>query len=139
MGTPATVSIKNNEGLRTIYCHYDGYLASLGNVLLEHYTTEERVNALIDFGDASSIYKNLCPLEDGEHTFLYPQKDTCVFYHRDRGESLVIKNYVSEASMLRNRGMEYNYLFKDGEWYYCFSKSKGFSDWEKLATIKEEK
>lgn len=139
MGTHATVSIKTNERIRTIYCHYDGYLSSLGRVLLEHYTTEERINELIDFGDASSIYKNLCPLEDSEHSFLYPQKDTCVFYHRDRGEDLVIKKYASETSLLHNGGMEYNYLFRDGEWYYCFSTRNGFSKWEKLATIKEEK
>ena len=139
MGTHATVSIKTNERIRTIYCHYDGYLSSLGRVLLEHYTTEERINELIDFGDASSIYKNLSPSEDSEHSFLYPQKDTCVFYHRDRGEDLVIKEYASETSLLRNRGMEYNYLFRDGEWYYCFSTRNGFSKWEKLEVIKEEK
>lgn len=38
MSTHATISIKDNEGVHTYYCHYDGHLDSLGKKLVEFYT-----------------------------------------------------------------------------------------------------
>lgn len=142
MGTRASVSIKNADGIKTIYCHYDGYLSLLGNVLLKHFNTTKRVKELISYGDASSIYEHLTPIsKEVEHTFLSPQKNTCVFYHRDRGENLVIRKFISETSLLRNKDIEYHYLFKDEKWYFCRVKGKVFSEWTELTQeiIKEDK
>ena len=47
MSTNASISIMNKGGsMETIYNHWDGYLEGLGNMLLTHYTSEEKVREL---------------------------------------------------------------------------------------------
>lgn len=43
------------ETYRCIYVHFDGYPEGIGAELLEHYTTTEKVESLLDEGDCSSI------------------------------------------------------------------------------------
>lgn len=102
MSTQSTISIETPEGIRSIYCHYDGYLEHVGSILKEHYDTLEKVNALIDLGAISSLSKDL---------------EMTVAYHRDRKEPLRIQ----QMSFLGNIDAEnYNYVFKDGVWsYWC--------------------
>jgi hypothetical protein len=38
-----------------IYCHYDGYLKHNGEVLNEHYTTEQKIDDLLSLGDISFL------------------------------------------------------------------------------------
>ena len=42
---------------RSIYCHFDGYIAGVGKTLLNHYTDPEKVNDLMRLGDLSSLGK----------------------------------------------------------------------------------
>lgn len=100
MSTRSTISIQTPKGIRSIYCHFDGYLRHNGKILLENYDTPDKVNALIDLGDISSLGENL---------------EKTVAYHRDRGEPLRI-NECSVAYDIDEQ--DYNYLFKDGSWTY---------------------
>jgi hypothetical protein len=100
MSTRSTISIETPEGIRSIYCHFDGFLDHNGKILKEHYDTAEKVNALIDLGDISSLGEDL--------------KKT-VAYHRDRKEPLHIDK-VNTTSDIDTQ--DYNYLFRDGKWIY---------------------
>jgi len=116
MHTRSTISIQTSEdAIRTIYCHYDGYLSHVGAMLHTYYNTEEKANALIDLGDLSSLDKNMTPDPDARHSFDHKQTDVVVAYHRDRGEALHIDRSVSIHEI---DSQEYNYIFKDGAWYY---------------------
>lgn len=135
MATRSTISIKENGKIRTIYCHWDGYPSNNGAILLEHYTTTDKVNELINLGGLSSLRENVAPNENGgtlrswssekkdydtiptkePHSFDKPYYDVVVAYHRDRGEDLEISEYKYQKDI---QGEEYDYLFKDGKWIY---------------------
>ena len=56
MGTNAVVSIRLADGdYRSILVNGDGYIDTLGENLKEFYNTEEKVAALLDEGDLSSV------------------------------------------------------------------------------------
>ena len=146
MATRSTISIVESKAKdapgRQIYCHWDGYCSNNGILLLEHYNTPERVNALIGLGAISSLTPNIAPQEEGvlkkwnsdkgeydsivtkePHTFDNPHHGVVVAYHRDRGEELAI-NYFNGKPYSRN-DEEYNYLFVESEnqWYVRTGKN----------------
>ena len=108
MSTRSTIGIENGDGTTTyIYCHWDGYLDWNGRMLIEHYNTKERVEALIALGDLSALNEEI---------------SVCVAYHRDRGEEFrqeKIKSiYYNIQSMINAHWADFVYLWKDGEWVY---------------------
>jgi len=121
MSTRSTISIQTPEGnIRSIYCHYDGYLSHVGALLHTYYNTEEKVNALIDLGSLSILGEKLIPNPTSPHSFVKPQEDVTVAYHRDRGETLHIARPVSIDGI---DSQDYNYIFKDGAWHYWTNKA----------------
>ena len=59
MSTRSNIGIVNGDGsVKAIYCHFDGYPAYVGRILLEHYNVVERIEELIDGGDMSSLKTN---------------------------------------------------------------------------------
>lgn len=102
MATRSTIAIQNADSTVTgIYCHWDGYLSNNGQILLDHYTDESDVRALIDLGNISSLGNTA---------------DSTEAYMRDKGET------GQEASTAHNwrqfiaeNGQEFDYLFVPGE------------------------
>lgn len=102
MATRSTIAIQNADSTVTgIYCHWDGYLSNNGQILLDHYTDESDVRALIDLGNISSLGNTA---------------DSTEAYMRDKGEQ------GQEASTAHNwrqfiaeNGQEFDYLFVPGE------------------------
>lgn len=116
MSTHSTISIQTPQGaIRSIYCHYDGYLSHVGAMLHMYYNTEEKANALIDLGDLSSLDEKITFDHNLPHSFVHQQAGVVVAYHRDRGDALRIDCH---DSILDIDNQEYNYIFKDGAWYY---------------------
>jgi len=117
MATRSMIGIENANGTVTgIYCHWDGYPSHVGAILKAHYTTEERVRALLEPGDLSSIDEDI-----GEkHDFDRRPPGVCNYYGRDRGEPDVDQcDYASRESFVvagSERWAEYFYLFSGGEW-----------------------
>lgn len=116
MATRSTIWVANENGVYDgIYCHWDGYLEHNGEILKEHYTSEEKVRELIALGSISILAERIFP-DDGEvHTFDNAANGVCVAYHRDRGEDLNIYHETKET--IKTKFEEYNYLFEDGVWY----------------------
>ena len=128
MSTNATISrvIKRTDrGLKcqTISVHWDGYLSGVGKKLFHYYTDESKIEELFKNGCMSSLGVRISPDQRFTHTFDHPQNCTCVFYFRDRHDiwsdckpwTYTVK---SERDMCKHTYGEYNYLFKDGMWYY---------------------
>lgn len=116
MSTHSNISVKTEKGYETIYCHFDGYPSYMYPMLRDWYNTEERAKALVALGDASSISKRLVPSQGSGHSFDKPEKDVCVFYHRDRGESWEDNE---PAVYFKHEAVRcyYSYIFEDGEWH----------------------
>ena len=117
MSTNSAIAVKTFDGYKTIYCHWDGYPSYMYPMLRDWYGTEERANALVDLGDASSINKRLVPSKDSGHSFGHPEEDVCVFYHRDRGESYADSKPALMTKEVVLSLQYYVYIFEDGYWH----------------------
>lgn len=122
MGTRSRIGYVNSENgfITSAYCHWDGYPSNNGKILLENYTSTEKVRQLVDQGDMSSLGEK-CTKPEG-HTFDTPVDGYTTYYGRDRGETGVkAKTSVSKekfVDLTEDSGGEYAYLFDDGKWYF---------------------
>jgi len=55
MSTRSNIVYDTGNSVRAIYCHHDGYLDHNGRILFEHYNSEDKVEALIELGDFTSL------------------------------------------------------------------------------------
>lgn len=116
MSTNSGIALRSGDTYQTIYCHWDGHPKTMLPMLRENYNTLELAAKLISYGDASSIDKKLEPT--GEHTFMKPENDVCVFYHRDRGDDWLSCQSVcyTKKELFDQPAFEYVYIFEDGQW-----------------------
>lgn len=121
MGTRSAIVEKTDTGeFRGIYCHWDGYLSHNGRILLEHYTTPEKVSQLISLGYISSLGNRIAPDENEEHSYDSPVKDITVAYFRDRNEDLDDVSTIVGSTLEDVLGCidyAYAYVFINNEWY----------------------
>jgi hypothetical protein len=121
MATRSRIAIETsdafgNKVIKSIYCHFDGYLSHNGKILLKNYQDRKKVEALIALGDISVLGDSL---EGGDsHSFNSPDKDVVIAYHRDRGEDYRSPRVNASVEDFFNSGIEaYGYLFtEEGEW-----------------------
>jgi hypothetical protein len=150
MGTRSMIAIENphSKAVKSIYCHWDGYLQHNGSLLEKHYSNSPKVNNLIALGDLSSLRPEIgekhefsrldTTLPEEEYERLYG--DMCTYYTRDRGEDAPYKHFstVKEAAAYYDGSWcEYFYLFKydedleSGKWFY---RTRENGRWKRLAT-----
>jgi len=126
MATRGRIGIHNEDGTVTsIYCHWDNYTAHNGRILLEHYSTEERVRELMELGNLSSLGEEIGEKHpfDNPHRYGTPAAEEwlkqhhgmCTAYGRDRGETDAVAETVPSGEF-EELFEEYNYLFIHGRW-----------------------
>ena len=113
MATRSTIWIKEGNKRIGVYCHFDGYLQGVGQTLLDYYSKIDKVKQLISHGAISALRENICSIHP--HNYQSPQKDTCIFYHRDRGEGLIIYEAAKIGDM-NDYHEEYMYMFENDQW-----------------------
>ncbi len=74
MATRSRIAIETQDGIISIYCHWDGHIETNGVILSQYYRTKDKVEELIALGDLSSLHRTI---------------DKTVAYHRDRDEDLI--------------------------------------------------
>ena len=121
MSTNSRIGILHKDGTtETIYCHWDGYPDHQMPILTEHYSTAEKVKALLALGDISILGERIAPNADEPHSFEKPAEDVTVAYHRDRKEPIQpAVTHKSLVSLMRaDRCIPYYYLFDEekGAW-----------------------
>jgi hypothetical protein len=115
MATRSNIAMKTKEGkIVSVYCHWDGYVANNGKILLENYTDIDKIEALVALGSLSSLGFVIGEQQD------FNDRDTCkdewtLAYHRDRGEELSIQEYDDIPSWIADME-EYAYLWNGQEW-----------------------
>ena len=116
MATRSNIAYRTPEGkIRSVYCHWDGYPAHNGEMLIRHYQEARKIAQLVELGSLSSLQPNVFPVGK-EHSFDNAQEDVCVFYGRDRGETGVeTREYDDIPSWIDNME-EYAYLWNGREW-----------------------
>jgi hypothetical protein len=117
----------HGDKVKSIYCHWDGYLGYNGQVLQEHYDSA-KANNLVALGDMSSLrasigekhaFSKFDPVTNIEHR--EHNEEWCTFYGRDRGEKdtewQVATTFDQFLEQCYNSGAEYYYIMRDGTWY----------------------
>lgn len=136
MGTVAFIAAKCSDGkYRRIICKNDGYLGYAGRVLHEAYKDQEKVDALMQLGDLYILGASLeHTTNDWRMSAAPPPVDKlgmitrCVVYSDGFKASGVMLDtnfdeYDSEDDLIDSVLLgairaDYNYYFKDGQWYF---------------------
>jgi len=146
----------HGDNVKSVYCHWDGYLEHNGAILQEHYDSV-KANQLVAMGDLSSLGTQIgeahpfSPHGSKEDEALYEHaKDQgyCTFYGRDRGETgtewKTHTNFVDFFAEVEGSWCEWYYIRRDGVWYVgnCHKTDEQFYQklvplTEALATVKE--
>jgi hypothetical protein len=157
MGTRSRIGVMHGDNVKSVYCHWDGYLEHNGAILQEHYDSV-KANQLVALGDLSSLRPNIgekhkfSPFDCDELTSEEFEKrygGMCTFYGRDRGETGVEwkthTNFVDFFAEVDGSWCEWYYIMRDGVWYVgnIYEKDERFFKklvplTEALATVKEE-
>lgn len=143
MGTRSRIGVMHGDTVKSVYCHWDGYLAHNGAILQEHYNSA-RANNLVALGDLSSLRPNIgekhafsqfivrsSELSDEENDRLEAEAKASyeaaqeagysTFYNRDRGETdtefKVAHTFAEFLEQVDLCFAEYYYIMKDGVWY----------------------
>jgi hypothetical protein len=105
MATRSNIGIRERDGsIRVNYCHWDGYLAHVGRILLAHYDSDTRVRELLALGELSS----LAPTLDETHA-----------YHRDRGEEWKSAGEFAPGEFRLLEEYAYVYDVSDQRWLWA--------------------
>ena len=93
------------------YCHYDGYPSYNGDILLNHYNNEIEIDNLL----ANDEYISSLETSIEETKFGGEEHNS---FHKDEQELYDCDDY----------GVDYIYLFKNGEWYVtdCYENKPSF-------------
>lgn len=129
MATRSNIGILNSDGtVDYIYCHFDGYPEHNGKILNEHYTTEEKVRALIKLGNLSLLGENIGEKQRFEERI----KGCCLAYGRDRGETEVAARKIPYRDYTKEYFEEYVYLFTPGKGWEV--RAYGTNYWADLSS-----
>ena len=126
MGTRSRIGVMHGDKLKSVYCHWDGYLSNNGKILQNHYDSA-KANHLVSLGDISSLRPEIgvvhpfstwdTDMSPAEYEAQFANMTT--FYGRDRGESgvdfTVDQSYAEFLS--KDYDYEYYYIMNDGVWY----------------------
>ena len=129
MGTRSRIGVMHGDKVKSVYCHWDGYLEHNGQILQEHYDSA-RANNLVSLGDLSALRPEIgdqhafsqFEVDDMDREdFIRTTENMCTFYGRDRGESgtefKVAHTFAEFLEQCNNCGAEYYYIMRDGVWY----------------------
>ena len=130
MSTNSRIAVMHGTVCKSVYCHWDGYLAHNGVILQEHYDSS-KANHLVALGDLSSLKATIgekhafsqfeVPKEEVDE-FLALTENMCTFYGRDRGEKhtehKVAQTFEDFLEQCNHCGAEYYYIMENGQWYY---------------------
>lgn len=111
-----------DDKYKTVYCHNNGYPDGNGVILLKHYNTPEKVDALLALGDLSVLNERLYPDPNKPHAFRYEerQEGVTVAYGRDRGDKNTEARLMSLSQLdAPENWTDYVYIFTpENEWKY---------------------
>jgi hypothetical protein len=137
MATRSNIAMKTQDGkIVSVYCHWDGYVANNGRILLENYTDIDKIEALVALGSISSLGEVIGEQQDFDDRST--QKDEwTLFYSRDRGEQLSIQEYDDIPSWIADME-EYAYLWNGKEWLvndHGATDEAGYPIFDLLSTV----
>ena len=144
MATRATIAKLDDNGVKAIYLHSDGYLEHAGRILDSHYTHPDAVDTLLSYGDVSMLDENIgVKIDFNDYKTRYANKQ-CKFYHRDRGEdkkeaaTLKDENELIEFA-IKKCDAQFIYMFAYGHWYvYDVHNGSAYNEINRFKELEDE-
>ena len=150
MSTRSSIAIKTADGIKSIYCHWDGYVDHNGRILKEHYQSPAKIAELIALGDLSSLRQEIGEVQNfdkdgGPEPELGLTDDWCMAYGRDRGETgceaKVHEDVQDWVEFRAGSWCEYFYLWDGRDWLVSNGKKdpQGYPEFDflEVAILKE--
>lgn len=121
--------------VRSITCHWDGYIqGGVGEDLFHNWTEETKVDALLDLGNLSAIGKEI-----GEkQNFNDPSqinRDWCLAYERDRNKTGMEAKIIPLGEFETDFNWPFLYLYKEGEWFFCDVNVDRYCVWKRISSV----
>jgi len=120
MSTNSSIAIQLKDGtVKSVYCHWDGYLQYNGAILQESYNSYDQALELIEMGAISVLTPSIGTKHNFNESYghLEVKDRPCTFYHRDRGDKWEQATATDLTTWYDCNQQEYNYLFKDDQWF----------------------
>lgn len=134
MATRALIGMQVENGIKTMYCHWDGYEAALGTTLLNDYMDPLKVARLIELGYISSIGSEPVIKERpiGCKDWDYSACDAT-----NTSITAVLHAGAGLADLWDEADQEYEYLFTlEGTWLVRKSEyGREVGEWHKLVMM----
>ena len=116
MGTRSRVGVMHGDVVKSVYCHFDGYLEYTGQILLKHYDST-KANFLVSLGDNSGVKETVEEMN----------------FYKDRGEEdvswQVAHSFEEFLEQVDRCCGEYYYIMRDGVWYAgCMYATEGLTE-----------
>ena len=150
MSTRSSIAIKTADGIKSIYCHWDGYVDHNGRILKEFYSDDAKLDQLMELGDLSSLRQEIGEVQDFDGKYsdnpeLPMFENWCMAYGRDRGETgceAKVHEDVQDWVEYRAGGWcEYFYLWDGRDWLVSNGKKdpQGYPEFDflEVAILKE--
>jgi hypothetical protein len=147
VGTRSFIGVLNeDETVKAIYCHWDGYPEHNGRILQGHYRSITKIQQLLDLGDLSILGEEIGEQHDFEKRGEERAENWCSSYARDRGEedveARVYENIVAFMKGADDYDAQYAYLFKSGEWWVSRTYPSHLlenPEWQRVEDVLEAK
>ncbi len=104
MSTHARIGLLKEGFVVSSYVHYDGYPEHTGELLFNHYNTEEKIEELLSYGNISQLRKSI------EETSFFSEDEDEKFHLAS------VKTIDQYEAYLDNYYVDFLYLFEDGKW-----------------------
>lgn len=117
MATRSLIIIDIDNTITSQYCHYDGGLNSVGNILASSYIEHKKIIKLRKLGDLSALDYN-CTKPKG-HSFHTPVKGYCISYKRDRkckDSDATFHSNLKDAIDWAGDMIAFIYVYTNGVW-----------------------
>ena len=143
MATRAIIAKLDDNGVKAIYNHSDGYLEHAGRILAEHYRDKSKVDELLAHGDVSMLDENIgVKIDFNDYKTRYANKQ-CKFYMRDRGEKYKQAEQLKDETELiefsNNCDVDFIYMFAYGYWYvYDIHNGEAYNEINKFKELEDE-
>ena len=114
--------------IKAIHCHWDGYPEHNGDLLVNHYKDEAKIDALLELGDLSSLGPEIGQRIDfNDRPLVFEsQRTQCVAYGRDRKERGTEANVYPNLQYILHHysDVEYVYIWNGSTWACYNHKGK---------------
>lgn len=102
MATRSTIAVIRDDGtIRSVYCHFDGYLEGVGETLNNSYNSRKLAEQIVAHGSIKSLEKEI---------------EQTVFFN-DEGEPRH-QFFTNFDEYIENcKYKEFNYIFMKGKWF----------------------